>query len=715
MKSNWKLKKIDEEVVRKFSCLFDLDESVSSILYLKGITEFVDAYSFLYPRLSSLYSPFLMKGMLEAVERIRSAIRKKEKIGIFSDSDLDGLTSLTILLGLFNRLGIESSYRYPTNEEAYGLTNDVIDEFSANDVSLLITLDSGIRDIKEVEYAKDLDMDVIVCDHHNVGKVLPDAIIVNPKQEGCRYPFKELAGVGVTYKLWRGILLSYLQNFNKYFIIIVKDDDGTYLSYIRNGIIEKKKYCKNIINLKELFQEINESDNIIIYDFDDEEHIQDIFNKGNIYDLNRMINFLTNRDESHEKLSFDEICEIFSIKKYTFNKKCDIINYIFLEIEYNESPKINEFERSIIGLVSIGTIADIMPLKGENRIITHYGIESINATTHPGFSMLIKKDSCKINSKRIAWHIAPLLNTPGRFGKSDLTAQFFFEKNPQCLKSILDEISILNDDRKRIVFELYNEILDDLKKGVIKEGKNLLFIKSESIPEGLCGLLANRLTDFVCKPVIIVSLMGNKELLKGSGRTGQNINFFSFVEPFSSLFENLGGHEKAFGFIVKSENIDEIEKQIELCIGDNFEGSNTEIPIDLVLSIGAVDYKFVENLSIFEPYGYENEESIFLSRDVRLMSFSKFGKAENHGRYRFLQNDIVEAIGWNLSDEMEKFFKESRGSGSDEKKIDIIYKLENNDFRGKISPRCVILDIDWSESNNLVSNVSSVKTSSFYA
>jgi single-stranded-DNA-specific exonuclease len=683
MKSNWLTKTVNTETIDEFSALLGIDKTIASILISRGITNLDDAYYFLNPKLSSLHSPFLMKGMYEAVTRIRSAITKNEKIGIFADSDVDGLTSLTILINLLERIGISPYYRFAVDDEEYGLRKEVIQEMHSQQINLLITVDCGIRD-KEIKYAGDLGIDVIVCDHHEQKIELPSAIIVNPKLWDSGYPFKELAGVGVTFKLCHAILMSYLLSFNKLFIVITKEDDSIYLSFIKNGIVERIDKKNNISELENLNDIVCEDSNIVIFDSEYEEILRNILKNAKIYNFRNLLSIIS-ENKIPSDLKFDDLCELFSINQKIVKRKHHIINMIFSEIEFNNSIKISQFLNSVIDLVSVGTVADIMPISGENRTIIHYGLKSLNQTSHPGLSLLVKKISSKITAKKIAWDISPLLNTPGRFGKTNLIANFFLEKDTKKLNSLISEINVLNEKRKKIITELFDCFYSEIQEGSHFAGENLIFIATEKAPDGLCGLLANRIADITEKPVIVISLCGKKESVKGSGRSIGDFNFFSIVESHSYLFEKIGGHKQAFGFTISRKNIELLREKIIESIKSSLI-KNADYYIDLDIPIEFINFNFINNLDLFEPYGHQNEECLFLTRNAEIRDFKRFGQNMNHGKFMFKKNKMIEAIGWNMADSMEKF--------SNNKKIDIVYKLENNLYNGRISPRMLIVDLD---------------------
>jgi single-stranded-DNA-specific exonuclease len=683
MKSNWRISEVEENAINEFSTRLDIDKSIASILLSRGLTDISEAYNFLNPKLSSLHSPFLMNGMYECVTRIRDAVANNEKVGIFSDSDVDGLTSLAILANLLERLGIKPYYRFAINDEDYGLRKEVIDEMHNIQIDLLITLDCGIRDIAEIEYAGILGIDVIVCDHHEQADNLPAALIVNPKLRDSKYPFKELAGVGVTFKLCHGMLMSYLQSFNRTFVVITKDEDGIYLSFIKNGIIEKIKKINDLPDLNTLSDDTPVDCNIILFDVSEEE-VGRIIKDRKIYCFNDLLCMVFG-NKFFSGISFDELCTRFSINRKIFDKKHEIINFIFSEIEYNNSLKISEFLNSIIDLVSIGTIADIMPVSGENRTIVYYGLKSLNSTNHPGMSLLIKDFSGSVTAKKVSWDISPLLNTPGRFGKTGLIADFFLEKDMKKLSSVISEIKILNDNRKKFISDLFDVFVSEMETGKYITGENLIFIVSEKVPEGLCGLLANRISGSTGKPVIIISLSDNKEVVKGSGRTTGDYNFFSVAENCSHLFEKIGGHKQAFGFSIKQDRIEKLREIISGSVGNN-SLRIADYNIDLDIPIEAINYRFINNLNLFEPYGHKNNECLFLTRKAVLRDFKRFGKKMNHGKYMFQKNTAIEAVGWDMAEIMETYLGK--------KEIDIVYRLENNFYNNNYFPRMLIVDLD---------------------
>ncbi len=687
MKSDWLFPELDSLEIENISQDIGIDKNIVSILYSRGIKTSNEITEFLYPELNNLHSPFLLDGIYDAVSRLKTAIKNGEKIAIFGDSDLDGITSLTIIHSVLNRAGCNAIIRYPKAKESYGLTCNIIDEFIKEKVNLVITVDSGIRDVEEINYGKKNGIDFVITDHHEQGKSLPDAIIINPKKNNCLYPFKELAGVGVAFKFAHAFLFSFTSIYNVNFVLIYKKNHLYTIKSVKNGvstdefIIEKDDLINTIttfikttdqvvlLNIESLeLESILKSiySNIIITDI---RKIASSFNKTNYSDFNQMINMLSLE---------------FNINNKNIKSEFELYYKIFKELQARSLKKIISILSEYIVLVAIGTIADIMPLHGENRQFVKYGLSLMNNKKgHIGILSIINKSST--TSKTISWDIAPLLNAPGRMGETDLTVNFFLEKDNSKTELILKKIQKINKERKKLVLEIIGKIASE-KTNIIIDDK-IFFYMHDEISEGIAGLIANRLVDDYKKPVVIATGTDMNGIFKGSARSTANFDFFNYTADFHHLFERVGGHAQAFGFTADIKNIKEIADRLNNSIVDKFI-SNKSFKLNAFIDLKEINSGFIKNLSILEPFGKGNDEPLFLSNNIRIENFSTFGNQENHGKY--IINKSLHAIGWNMSDIMSFFY-------NSKKDIDLIFKLENNEYMGKLYPRLIIIDIDFSD------------------
>ncbi|MCL2154137.1 MAG: single-stranded-DNA-specific exonuclease RecJ [Leptospirales bacterium] len=685
MKPEWILPDYSRQEIELISKKTGIDINIISILFARGIKDEHEIHKFLFPELNNLHSPFLLHGIFDAIDRLKAAIKNNEKIAIFGDSDLDGITSLTIIYDLLVKFENRPLIRYPKGRESYGLSHEIIDEFINNKIDLVITVDSGIRDIQEIDYAKKHNIDFIITDHHEPDEDLPNAIIVNPKKDNCKYPFKELAGVGVVFKFVQAFLYSYTTSFNVNFVLIYENKITYDIINVRNGIVGYDYKIKKNDIIEFISIEINEDDYIILLNGEYsvlKSLIKSIYPEINISNIKKIASDYCNLDFENNDVMIDRLTKDFCIDKAHTLEEFGLYVKLFIELQWRDSKKIFSILQENAVLFTIGTIADIMPLIGENRDIIKYGLSVLKrGDGHVGIQSLI--DKSKVSSRTISWDIAPLLNAPGRMGETDLTVNFFLEKDNVKIKYIIFEIHKINNDRKKRVASIVEKLKNN--DSGIKLNDNIFFYMNEEIIDGLAGLIANRLADDMKKPVIIAA--GTDGSIKGSARSYGNFDFLSHTLTIAHLFERLGGHAQAFGFTANQENIEEIINRINQSVADRFIPDKT-IQIDAILDVNDINTLLIEKFSLLEPFGKKNETPVFISRQIKIEEFSSFGSTNNHGK--FIINNSLQVIGWNMFDKMDSYYKVK-------KNVDLIYNLTQNEFLGKTSPRLILIDIDFSD------------------
>lgn len=686
MNSQWILPEIDDEIVSEISNRTGIERPIVSILYSRGFKTYEDIYRFLYPELTDLHSPFLMSGVYDAVHLIRKHIDSKSRIAVFADSDLDGITSLTIIYDLLSRLGNTPVIRYPRNREGYGLTCDIIREFAEQDVNLLITVDSGIRDIDEIKMARDMGIDVIITDHHEPDDTVPEAVIVNPKQKNCNYPFKDLAGVGVVFKLTHALLFSFINGFDSRFVITLKHDQGYEFSFIRNGCVLKQEAVRNNILTEYILNSITGDDYFVLFNEDPEfiKLLKSFYNDIKIKYITELFHGSIKHEAENFSSSLDQIIKSCGINPLLSKSRMDLACRIFLETQLRSSRKIFSTLEKYLVLVAVGTIADIMPMCNENRQMIKYGISLLNkGEGHCGINSLINSE--QVTTKTISWGVAPLLNTPGRFGETDLTVNFFLETDINAISEITCEIQKLNRERKKIVSDIISRAREKISEQGSSLYGNIYLYHDDDILDGIAGLVANRIADDIKKPVIVATGTDENGLLKGSGRSPGGFNFFNYVEPFSDSFEKLGGHAQAFGFTIKREKLHDTVAGISNLIGDEINIDNN-IRIDCKIDISEINNALLDRLELIEPYGKNNEEPLFYTPEAEVNSFASFGTDNRHGKFVF-KNGIT-AIGWNMSSLMDELYQKRINPG-------ILYRIERNTYLNRTNPRIIIIDLKY--------------------
>jgi single-stranded-DNA-specific exonuclease len=462
---------------------------------------------------------------------------------------------------------------------------------------------------------------------------------------------------------------------------------GAFLSY------------KVIVNLKVIedgvFKDIDEvilkysKENPIIITFDILDHeIYDFKKTSTIFEINSFISSNLDDFRNIKYKSISSACEFLGIKEKYFTSSIDLLERIFITVQMRASVKIYDFLNYCLEFAAIGTIADVMPLIDENRIFAKLGLVRMSNSSHDGISNLTK--SKVVDSKFISWELSPILNSPGRFGKTDLTVDFFLEDESSIERDILSELRVLNDERKKLISDTCAELISDQSGKRLIIFNSMICAKAEKIPDGMTGLVASKLSDYYGKPSIVISIPGDNGLCRGSGRCNGSYDFFSMAEKVSEKFTRFGGHSQAFGFTIIFDKIDEMVNELAFLINhDDYSDYNSRIIVDGELKLIDINSDFISSLKILEPFGKGNEEPVFLTKNIKPDSFSRFGKTRDHGKLIFNNKTNLTAIGWGMADNIEELYK----SGA---VLDIVYRLENNEYNSKIYPRMILIGIKTS-------------------
>lgn len=565
-KKIWNIGKPDMQAAIEISNKLGVSEFLSKLIVSKGFLDTKDAEEFVNGSSLQLYDPFLMPDMDKAVKRINEAISAKEKILIYGDYDVDGVTSVSLLLLYLKNRGITADYYIPERvNEGYGLNNVAIDKFHNDGITLIITVDSGITAGEEVNYAKSLGIDVVITDHHECREELPEAVaVVNPHRADSNYPFQELAGVGVVFKLVCAL-------------------------------------------------------------------------EGN-KDINKLC------------------------KKY-----CDI--------------------------VALGTVADVMPIIGENRIIVKLGLEMLQKTSNVGLKALIlasfseKKSNKnrKLTSSSISFGLAPRINAAGRIGDVNKAVKLLITENPQEAENIADYLCSVNRERQLIENEIFEQANLQLELNKEYDNDKVIVLTSDCWHLGVIGIVASKITEKYGLPSILISVDGDTG--KGSGRSVKGFNINEAISQCKELLAKYGGHELAAGLTVSRENIPEFRKMINEYASKSFDFDNicTYVNADFELDPREVTVEKALEITKLEPYGLRNEEPVFYMPDVTIKEIYSIGEGK-HIKLILEKNGVVlTAVYFGMQKDNFTYFEGS--------KADFMFTLGYNDFRGCVTVQMVIKDI----------------------
>ena len=547
----------------------DISLLKACLLINRGITDSEEAEAFLNPKLSNLSDPMLLKDMEESTDLIISAIEQQEKIAIYGDYDADGLTSTALLVNFFADLGISVSYHIPDRiREGYSLNSEAIYSLAEKGVKLIITVDCGISNRKEIELAQSLGINVVVTDHHQIPEDFsPLCPVINPNRSDSEFPFRSLAGVGVAFFLAAGI---------------------------RSRIRERGWF------------------------------------------------------------------------------------------EYATEPDLRQY----LDIVALGTIADMAPLKGENRILVVAGIERMKVSRWYGIEAMKKicgMDNRNISSGDIAFKLAPRLNAPGRIGNNRLGIEVLITDNYSVAVNTARELNRMNSERQRIE----GEIIDDIEKNILPvidvQNRKTILLSKSGWHKGVLGIVASKFLDKYHRPTII--LTEKDGVAVGSGRSIDGFNIHEAMTELKDLFIKFGGHYHAAGCTLDASNIEVLSRNIEQIAEKSLSGADLvpSITVDAEVNLDELTLEAVYDLRSIEPFGSENPEPVFYSGELEVLDSRVVG--EKHLKLKVRKGETVhDAIGFNFGD-MHSL---------DRKIINLVYVPEINSWNGNENVQLRILDIEIS-------------------
>ncbi|MBR4110077.1 MAG: single-stranded-DNA-specific exonuclease RecJ [Clostridia bacterium] len=558
MTKKWETYSVDSKIIEEIALKNNISLLLARILVNRGIDTDEKIKKFLYPSLDDLYDPYMLNDMEVAVKRINQAIEQKEKITIYGDYDVDGITCITILKRFLDENGIIVDYYLPNRlEEGYGLNNNALQKIKDRGTTLLITVDCGISAYDEIEFAKSLGIDVIVTDHHECPAVLPNTFaVIDPKRPDSTYPFNSLAGVGVTFKLIHALSI----NMNL--------PSESYLKYL------------------------------------------------------------------------DIVC--------------------------------------------LGTVADIVPLVDENRVIVKYGLEYIKKTKNIGLKALINISGySEIDSSAISFGLAPRINACGRMGEADIAVEMLLTSDESIAMDIANKLQEKNKERQEVEKGIMADAVAKIEEAKMYND-NAIVVGSDKWYHGVIGIVASKITELYYKPSILVCF--DDEIGKGSGRSIDGFDLHEALNAASEHLQKFGGHEMAIGLSVEKNKFNDFKD----CIIKYANEKITEeflpvIKIDAEVSTKEVSGKTIQDLRLLEPYGENNMPPIFMYKNIKVDSIRTLSN-DKHLKLNVKDGNIVfDAIAFNMGDK-----KDSIRMGD---KVDILFHLEINKFNGRETIQLNVKDI----------------------
>ena len=531
---------------------------LACVLSARGVTEPEQAWKLLTPGEEPLLDPMLLKDMDRAVLRVTRALKRGETIAVYGDYDVDGITATCLLTDCLTRLGGRvRSYIPDRLEEGYGLNEEAVLHLAQQGVTLIITVDCGITAAREVEFARELGIDVVITDHHECKQAIPEAAaVVDPHRPDCPYPFKGLAGVGVALKL----------------AMAAAGPD-------RAGLVFR---------------------------------------------------------------------------------------------EYAD-------------LAAVGTVADVMPMTGENRTIVQTGLAALAHPRRVGLAQLMEEAGLgdkPVTSVSIGYTLAPRINAAGRMGQADLAAELLLTRDPGRAAALAQELCALNRERQTIECEIFQECVQRLER---RPQSGVILLADEHWHQGVVGIVASRLTEKYSCPVFMVCL--DQGMGKGSCRSWGGVNLFHLLTQCQDLLEGFGGHAMAAGFTVREENIPALECRLRQLVLE--EQAGEELPslldIDAAVLPQELTVEAVEALDALEPCGAGNPRPVLVLTGAHVISAAQVGRGR-HLKLRLEGRGVpLDAIFFSVDGSELGLTPGCR--------VDVAFYPQINDFRGVRSVQLQVVDL----------------------
>lgn len=511
-------------VVEQLAREINVSETIARILVNRGISTYNQAKEFFRPQWTSLHDPFLMDGMDLAVTRVLAALENKERILIFGDYDVDGTNSAAMLFLYFKQLGAETIFHIPDRiKEGYGISISGIDRGKEFGAKLIISVDCGITAIDQVEYARSLGIDTIICDHHEPGEILPKAYaVLDPLKPTCKYPFKYLCGCGVGFKLMQGIAK-------------------------RRG-----------------------------------------------------------EEES-----------VYSYVDYT----------------------------------TLATTADIVPLVGENRILTKIGLEQINSKPRPGIQALIDSSGTqigKISTGQIVFVLSPRINAVGRMGDASRAVELLTSDDEYTAGRLAQVLEEENRNRRKIDEDTFLQAQQLVEQNALHNSDPAIVLHHDDWHPGVIGIVASRLVEKYYRPTIMLTTIDG--IAKGSARSIVGFDIHQALKRVEDKLIQFGGHKYAAGLALELKRLDEFREAFNHAVAElmPMEIRKPEIKIDTELSLQELTPRFIRILKEFAPFGPGNMRPVFVARNVSLVGTPRI-VGKDHLRFKVKQDNIIlDTIGFGL-------------------------------------------------------------------
>ena len=518
----WRLKPHDPDGIRRLMTAVGVSPVVAQVLINRHMADEWTARTFLDTSMTGLHSPDLLPGVTAAAERIARAVTDGTRVCIYGDYDVDGITGTAILFQMFRRLGRSVVCHIPDRDHGYGIKCAALRQLHENGVQLVISVDCGITAVREAALARELGMGLIVTDHHEFRDELPAAdVLVHPRLPGSAYPFGDLSGAGVAFKLAWAV-------------------------------------CQRVSGGKKV------------------------------------------------------------------------------------RPELREFLLDALALASLGLVADVMPLVGENRVLVRHGLERLRKHTPMGLKPLL--DAAKLRADKpiraedVSFRIAPRMNAAGRIGRAARVLEMLTTSDPTRAAQLAEDLERDNAERQRVEREIVQAARDMIDENGWEDDPALV-LADQGWHAGVIGIVAGRLADQFARPVLVAGGREDGTVAAGSGRSVRGFALHEALMACTDILRTHGGHAAAAGFSLDWHRLDELRDRFCDYVAAKFPDGvpPAELELDAEVPLAALTMKLVESLDDLEPYGHANPRPRFLAAGVQIDGPPRLMGGDRHMSFRVRQ------------------------------------------------------------------------------
>lgn len=699
----WNKKDLVAEEVRALATRHEIGLLEASVLLRRGVADDEDLLAFLEDDVRFAHSPFLFRDMEDVIDRLTGAKDDEEPVLVFGDRDADGITSTVILVEAFREWGLKVDWKVPLGDDAYGLTLEVVEAFAAAGGGLIVTVDCGVSNVKEIARAQELGIDVLVIDHHVAPDELPPALaFINPKIPGETYPFGHLAACAVASKVVWALRFAATPLYNQRLCILHSEatPEGLVVEAVRLVNLTERRRLRLVFgpqatshDLETLVTFLQDQEIFVFDEKTQVRNLRQLFGPRadiGVFDLAPQIR------QAFPSLAgkrFDELKARSRLPRYKAGAgDLDILISLFGSWVYKAHPSLGADYLAVLDLVALGTLADLMPLVGENRILVRQGMQTLNTTRREGLRALLMRLKLlgkPLSTTDVSWSLTPVINAAGRLGRPDLAVELLLSDDEGRRKTLAAELEDLNHRRRQMGATAWDQVLPAARASLEALNQRMALVYDPTIARGITGILASRLMNLLGVPAAVVTLQDGRCI--GSLRTNRGFETRRFLDAFADLFTDYGGHAAAAGFNFPLERLDEFRSRLaSLLPGFPLDtGDHDRLEVDADLPRDYLKPDLLEVIERLEPYGEGWRPLVFTAKGLSIVSLDLVGKTGAQHVRLTLDAGAHKwpAIYWNALDRFEK------GEFSSGDLVDVAFQVSRNYFQGQEKPQITVLDL----------------------